>query len=149
MNLPTNKICTSHPVSVQEDLVFVVDLSHLEKPEDLRADDLGSWLCNGKKCVRCKVQDGQVLEVFYGSSIPSKNTYLLIRRYYKHATSGELLLKFMVKKFAHCKLLLLNNVIPIIICLCRPIWRSIKQSICTVFIYWRSSSHYFKASRNF
>ena len=64
----------------------MVDLSHLEKPEDLRADDLGSWLCNGKKCVRCTVQDGQILEIFSGSS---GNTYLLIRRYYKHATSGD------------------------------------------------------------
>ena len=40
--LSTNKIATSHPVSVQENLVSVVDLSQLHKPEDVRADDLGS-----------------------------------------------------------------------------------------------------------
>ena len=73
-NLSPNKIATSHPVSVQENLVFVVDLSHLEKPEDVCADDLGSWMCNGKRCVRCEVNDGQVLEVSSGASIQADNT---------------------------------------------------------------------------
>ena len=43
VNLSTIRIATKQPVSVQENLVFIVDLSHLEKPEDVRADDLGSW----------------------------------------------------------------------------------------------------------
>ena len=41
-DLPTNKISTSHSVSVQENKVFAVNLSQLHKPEDIRASDLGS-----------------------------------------------------------------------------------------------------------
>ena len=88
-DLPTNKIVTGHPVSVQENLVFVVDLSQLDKPEDIRADDLSSWVCNGKRCNVCEVEDGHVMEVFSGPSIKRENTYCLVRRYYKHATSGD------------------------------------------------------------
>ena len=87
--LPTNKIATSHPVSVQENLVFVVDLSQLHKPEDVRADDLGSWVCNGKRRNVCEVEDGDVTEVFSGPSTKRENAYCLVRRYYKHATSGD------------------------------------------------------------
>ena len=47
-HLPFNRIATCQPVGVQDNLVFVIDLSQLEKPEDIRADDLGSWTCNGK-----------------------------------------------------------------------------------------------------
>lgn len=69
--------------------MFVMDLSRLEKPEDVRADDFGSWLCNGKQCNSCEVEDGHVMEVYSELSIQRENTYCLIRRYYKHATSGD------------------------------------------------------------
>ena len=88
-DLPTSRIATSHPVSVQENLVFVVDLSQLEKPEDIRADDLGSWVCNGKRCNQCEVEDDQVMEIFSGPSIQRENMYRLVRRYYRHATSSD------------------------------------------------------------
>ena len=39
-------------------MVFVVDLSHLDKPEDIHADRLGSWICNGKRCSNCEVEGG-------------------------------------------------------------------------------------------
>ena len=89
VNLSTIRIATKQPVSVQENLVFIVDLSHLEKPEDVRADDLGSWVCNGKRTMRCVVEDGCVLDVIPGFSAPSRQTILLVKRYYKHATAGD------------------------------------------------------------
>ena len=46
-HLPFNRIATCQPVGVQDNLVFVIDLSQLEEAEDIRADDLGSWTCNG------------------------------------------------------------------------------------------------------
>lgn len=46
-SIPLSKIATSQPVGVQDNMVFIVDLSKLAKDEDIRADDLGSWLCNG------------------------------------------------------------------------------------------------------
>ena len=69
-----------------ENLVFVVDLSELNKPEGVRADDLGSWVCNGK---RCNVENGRVMEVLSGTSVKKESTCRLVRQYYKHATSGD------------------------------------------------------------
>ena len=90
VNLSTIRIATKQPVCVQENLVFIVDLSHLEKPEDVRADDLGSWVCNGKRTMRCVVEDGCVLDVIPGL-VPQadRRSYLLVKRYYKHATAGD------------------------------------------------------------
>lgn len=71
-------------------MVFIVDLSHLEKSEDIRADDLGSWACNSKRTMRCVVEDGWVLDVTPGLTAQAdRQSYLLVKRYYKHATSGD------------------------------------------------------------
>lgn len=43
--LPNRKIATSQPVCIEDNLVFVVDLSKLDNPDDIRCDDLGSWTC--------------------------------------------------------------------------------------------------------
>ena len=88
-HLPFNRIATCQPVGVQDNLVFVIDLSKLEKPEDIRADDLGSWTCNGKRCVQCIVHNGEVSEILPGSKSGACSTYCLVKRYYKHATSGD------------------------------------------------------------
>ncbi len=47
-HLPLNRIATCQPVGIEDNLVFVINLSQLEKPEDVRADDLGLWMYNGK-----------------------------------------------------------------------------------------------------
>ena len=89
-NLPQKKIATAQPVSVQDNLVFIVDLSKLCKPEDIRADDLGSWICNGKRSSWCILdEDGDITDILtkYKSRYP--NNYRLVKRYYKHATSGD------------------------------------------------------------
>ena len=88
-HLPLKMIATSQPVGVQKNLVFVIDLSKLEKPEDIRADDLGSWTCNGKRYVQCIVNDGEVSGILSGSKSGTRSTYCLIKRYYKHATAGD------------------------------------------------------------
>ena len=49
-------------------------LIQLDKPEDLRADDLGSWVCKSKRLNICEVEDGHVTEVFSGPSIKRENT---------------------------------------------------------------------------
>ena len=87
--LPVSKIATSQSVSVRENFVFVVDLSRLEKPEDIRVDDLGSWTCNGKRCLQCVVDDGVVSEILSESKVRTGNTYCLVKRFHKHATAGD------------------------------------------------------------
>ena len=68
-HLPFSRIATCQPVGVQDNLVFVIDLSQLKKPEDIRADDLGAWTCNGKRCVQCVVRDRELLEILSGSKV--------------------------------------------------------------------------------
>ena len=74
-HLPFNRIATCQPIGVQDDLVFVIDLSQLEKPQHIRADDLGSWICNGKWCVQCIVHDGEVSEILSGPRSGICSTY--------------------------------------------------------------------------
>ena len=46
--LPENCICHQKPVGVRYSSVFVVDLSRFLCLEDLRADDSGTWIHEGK-----------------------------------------------------------------------------------------------------
>ena len=61
---------------VSENLVFVLDMSRLDKPQDVCADDLGSWVCNSKRYNSCEIEDGHVMEIY-------------LEQYYKQATSGD------------------------------------------------------------
>ena len=88
-HLPFNRIATCQPVGVQDNLVFVIDLSQLEEPEDIIADDLGSWTCNGIRCVQCVVHDREVSEILSGPKSGIHSTYCLVKRNYEHATAGD------------------------------------------------------------
>ena len=47
--LDTDLICSSNPVSVENSVAFVIDVSKLKDPNDVRADDLGAWRCSGSQ----------------------------------------------------------------------------------------------------
>ncbi len=90
-NLPVEKIATSRPVCVQNNVTFVVDLDKLQKKEDIRADDLGSWHCNGKRLIKCEVdKNGKCINVINN---PKRHVcsgmYTIIRRYYEHMTARD------------------------------------------------------------
>lgn len=91
-NLDMSKVATTRPVSIQDNVIFVIDKSKLNSPNDIRADDLGSWSCNGKQLCYCTLSpNGHVEEI--QSRKPStnrKSTYGLIRRYYAHGTASDL-----------------------------------------------------------
>lgn len=100
--IPQSKIATQQPVSVEENLVFIMDLSKLNKPEDIRADDLGSWICNGKRCSWCVLdEDGDVLEILTKCGSRHPNYHRLVKRYYKHATSGDFK-RIIVELYGKC-----------------------------------------------
>ena len=48
----------THPVSVEHNVSFVVDLISLSDPNDVHADDLGSWKCTGSRCLTFMVKFG-------------------------------------------------------------------------------------------
>ena len=88
--LSHSKIATIQPTGVQDNLVFIVDISKLDKPEDVRADDLGSWVCNGKRRLQCAVNDqGRVVDIFSKYQPKKQHLFTLVKRYYKHATAGD------------------------------------------------------------
>ena len=80
-------VATTRPVSIEDNVIFVIDTSKLPCPSDVRADDLGSWRCNGKQLCYCTLSPtGQVEEIQTRKPSNSKSTYGLIRRYYTHGT---------------------------------------------------------------
>lgn len=82
-NLDMSKVATTRPVSVQDNVISVVDTSKLSSPIDVRADDLGSWSCTLSST-------GHVEEIL-SRKPPNKNSaYCLIRRYYTHGTAPDL-----------------------------------------------------------
>ena len=89
--IPLTKITTTQPVSCQDNFTFVVDISKLDKPKDIRCDDLGSWECNGKRCSYCSVDDdGYVVSISTTKPVQDAyHIYALVRRYYRHTTAGD------------------------------------------------------------
>ena len=89
-DLPASKIATSRPVCVEDNVTFVVDLSKLESKADIRADDLGSWHCNGKRLIKCEVdKKGKVIELFSKPRRCIGTLYTLVRWYYEHTTARD------------------------------------------------------------
>ena len=59
--------------------MFIVDLSKLDKPEDIRADDLGSWICNGKRSSWSVLnEDGDIIEITTRYKSRFSNNYRLL-----------------------------------------------------------------------
>lgn len=88
--LPNSKIATSRPVAIQDNVTFIVDLTKLQSKQDIRADDLGSWHCNGKRLIQCKVDKfGKVVELVDKPSKRTGTLHTIVRRYYEHATARD------------------------------------------------------------
>ena len=49
-------LCSTHPDSVQNNVSFVVDLSKLKDPNDVYANDLGTWKCTGSHLLQFTVR---------------------------------------------------------------------------------------------
>ena len=50
------RICKKQPLRVRDSKVFVVNTDELSNPDDLKADDLGSWKNDGLHAWWCKVR---------------------------------------------------------------------------------------------
>ena len=66
--------CTTQPILVENNYMFLIDLNSLGDPEDIKSDDCGHWVHNGHKSthVAVKCQNGKVTDVrSIGKSTPS------------------------------------------------------------------------------
>ena len=79
-----DRICQVQPLGVTKNAVFQVDLDSVPF-EDLKADDLGSWMATGTK--RTYFRFTRTNAIHYANGVPSSSEYfLLTRRYYVHKT---------------------------------------------------------------
>jgi len=79
-------ICSTHPVLVENNVSFVVDLMKLKNPNDIRANNLGTWKCTGSRlltfAVKCSDKGCRVVnESYCGATIVKMR-----RQHHVHAT---------------------------------------------------------------
>ena len=88
-------LSTTHPVSVEHNVSFVIDLNSLSNPNDVRADDLGSWKCTGSRRLTFMLKFGPATCHIVGSTSTSGTgsggSQVQIRRqYHVHGTDSDL-----------------------------------------------------------
>ena len=81
--LPEEKVCKLQPLGVSQNCTFIVDLDAVN-PDDLKADDLGSWKGTGTRRTHFTVDETNKAE--FRPSAPSGAFFVIIRRYYVHRT---------------------------------------------------------------
>ena len=90
--IPEEKICKHKPTGVTYSSVFVVDLSHISKIEDLKADDNGAWQHGGKPRRMYNLEfDDTRSEVLSANLVErqSNSTFTLVWIYHRHKATPE------------------------------------------------------------
>ena len=86
-------VCEEQPLRVRESKVFIVDTNKLSHPDDLKADDLGSWKNDGQHShwVKVKQMGGCVTKLEFCSGKPTNNpnAYRLHRHYFVHHSNSQ------------------------------------------------------------
>lgn len=81
-NLDRARACSSEPVAVEQNRLFIVDLHYLKQPNDVLCDDMGSWVSNGNYTAWVMVdEEGEVDTP--GKSLsekPSEGMYVMYRK---------------------------------------------------------------------
>ncbi len=85
--IPDSKICTQQPVRIQHNCCFIVNLTTLDSPLDVRADDLGTWKRKGSPSGYISIYSGVVRRRSRPHSLP--NLFKLTRYYYNHSSSPD------------------------------------------------------------
>ena len=82
-------ICCTHPVSVENNVCFVVDLSTLKDRNDIRADDLGAWKCTGSRVLTFSVKCSEKGCRVVNSNSKGSVVINVRRQYHVHATDRD------------------------------------------------------------
>lgn len=83
-------ICSTQPVSIENNVSFVIDLSKLKDPNDVRADDLGAWKCTGSRILQCIVKCSNSTCHVVSKLCPGATKISIRRQYFVHATDHDL-----------------------------------------------------------
>ena len=99
-------ISSTNPVYVHHNVSFIVDLSKLKNPNDVRADDLGSWKCTGSRIstFHVDIRDGTCCIVSNESASLTARVVHIRRQYHVHGTDPDLhrLIAFVERKYFVC-----------------------------------------------
>ena len=71
---PEDKVCSKHSVRVESNATFVVNLSKLDHADDIKADDCGHWIHNGRKTTKVVVWKSNSVVTRVVSTSKSKKT---------------------------------------------------------------------------
>ena len=85
--LTSEVVCNRKPVGVSDAAVLLVNITKLKHPNDLKADDMGSWIHKGKPICYFDLDrspDGEVLQATRCTREESSSIYKLTRIYYHH-----------------------------------------------------------------
>ena len=79
-----NHVCKVQPLGVTKNAVFQIDLDCVPF-EDLKADDLGSWVATGTRRTYFRFTETNTIR--YATGAPASDHYfMLTRRHYVHKT---------------------------------------------------------------
>ena len=83
-------VCHRQPIIVENNCLFLVNLPSLDDPDDIKSDDCGHWVHNGRKstCVAVTFQNKKIVDVKSVAKPipPDENSVIhcLVRTYYIH-----------------------------------------------------------------
>ena len=93
-NFDARLLCKTNPISVENNVSFVVDVSKLSNRNDVRADDLGSWKCTGSRSLQFLVKfDSESCTIVSNRSTSGDETVVVVyirRQYHVHDTDNDL-----------------------------------------------------------
>lgn len=87
--VPPRKWCSKQPVYVQRNVSFVVNISHLDDPTDIRADENGVWIRKGSPVAYVSKLTKADTTLFFHRSKAGHNHYKITRTYYRHSSSPD------------------------------------------------------------
>ncbi len=93
-NLDDAVVCHMQPICIEQNSVFVVNVSSLKHLKDIYCDDMGSWKSYGSYKSLINVDsEGDVTTIITDEEdeIPSTiSTYEIKKRYFRHGTASDL-----------------------------------------------------------
>ena len=83
-------LCSVHPVLVENNISFVIDLTKLKDPNDVRFDELGTWKCTGSRCLEVAVKLGDTDCQVVDKSSPNAMIVNVRRQHHVHGTDPDM-----------------------------------------------------------
>ena len=81
---PLSKVCHRQPLHVEHQRTFIVDMSHLRSPKDIKCDDMGSWrnLSANKYSYNVTWNEEGQIEMIRTVEAGSNNVVTIKRKYF-------------------------------------------------------------------